>query len=127
MLLSSEESYVQSYHGSGLFFNDHTLTKAQIAKAEDLIEQGGDWDRRNRLKVYKGLYALSIRDFATAAKLFFETVATFTCSEIMEYATFVQYAVLLALIAFSRPELKSKASIVGAVKLAEVNWEHECR
>jgi 26S proteasome regulatory subunit N7 len=28
-----------------------------------LIEEGGDWDRRNRLKVYRGLYMLSIRQF----------------------------------------------------------------
>jgi 26S proteasome subunit RPN7 len=26
-----------------------------------LIEKGGDWDRRNRLKVYQALHTLSIR------------------------------------------------------------------
>lgn len=34
---------------------DHDLIKRNIAKAHDLIEEGGDWDRRNRLKVYKGI------------------------------------------------------------------------
>jgi len=29
-----------------------------------LIESGGDWDRRNRLKVYEAYYLVSLRDFA---------------------------------------------------------------
>merc|ERR1712170_58796 len=40
----------------GLFYNDRKL-----------IDDGGDWDRRNRLKVYEGLYKLTIRDFKNAA------------------------------------------------------------
>lgn len=28
-----------------------------------LIDEGGDWDRRNRLKVYRGVYCMFIRDF----------------------------------------------------------------
>ena len=35
----------------GLFFMDHSLVKTNLAKARQMIEQGGDWDRRNRLKV----------------------------------------------------------------------------
>ena len=35
----------------GLFHNDHTITTANIAKAKQMLEEGGDWDRRNRLKV----------------------------------------------------------------------------
>jgi len=35
----------------GLFFSDHKLVEENMAKAEKLIEEGGDWDRRNRLKV----------------------------------------------------------------------------
>ena len=34
-----------------------------VAKAKKMIDDGGDWDRRNRLKVYEGLYLLTIRDF----------------------------------------------------------------
>jgi len=39
-----------------------------------LIEEGGDWDRRNRLKVYQGLHALMMRDFKTAAKQFLDSL-----------------------------------------------------
>ena len=35
----------------GLFHNDHAITTANIAKAKQMLEEGGDWDRRNRLKV----------------------------------------------------------------------------
>jgi hypothetical protein len=28
-----------------------------------MVEDGGDWDRRNRLKVYRALYHLIVRDF----------------------------------------------------------------
>ena len=35
----------------GLFFTDHEIIKANIAKAHQMLEEGGDWDRRNRLKV----------------------------------------------------------------------------
>jgi len=37
--------------GVGLFHNDHGITTANIAKAKQMLEEGGDWDRRNRLKV----------------------------------------------------------------------------
>ena len=36
----------------GLFYLDYDLAKRNIAKAKTLIEEGGDWDRRNRLKVF---------------------------------------------------------------------------
>ena len=39
----------------GLFFNDKAFVKKQVDRANILVESGGDWDRRNRLKAYKGL------------------------------------------------------------------------
>ncbi|KAJ3328289.1 26S proteasome non-ATPase regulatory subunit 6, partial [Blyttiomyces sp. JEL0837] len=44
----------------GLFFNDDELISRNIEKARGLIDEGGDWDRRNRLKVYEGSYKISI-------------------------------------------------------------------
>ena len=35
----------------GMFFMDHDIIKANIEKAKEMLEEGGDWDRRNRLKV----------------------------------------------------------------------------
>ena len=77
-----------------------------------LIEEGGDWDRRNRLKTYEGLYAMSVRDFKRAADCFFDTMATFTSTEIMDYRTFCKYAVFCCMVAMGRGEVKKHVSRV---------------
>ena len=79
-----------------------------------LVEEGGDWDRRNRLKVYRGVYAMQIRDFKTAATNFFDAVATFTSTELMDYQTFVKYAVFCCMVSLPRGDLKSKVQIGSA-------------
>lgn len=102
----------------GFFFNDRKLIIKNIEKANSLIEEGGDWDRRNRLKVYKGLYSLSIREFENAATYFLEAVATFTSYELMEYKTFIIYTVLTAMISLKRSELRDK--VVMGSEILEV-------
>ena len=54
-----------------------------------MLEEGGDWDRRNRLKVYEGLYAMPVRDFKLSAKLFLNAISTFTSYELMDYVKWV--------------------------------------
>eukprot|EP00731_Ephydatia_muelleri_P003686 Em0001g3686a len=83
-----------------------------------LLEEGGDWDRRNRLKTYHGLYAMSIRDFKMAATYFFETMATFTSTELMEYRAFVKYAVFCCMVAMDRSDLKEK--VINGTDIREV-------
>lgn len=73
-----------------------------------LIEEGGDWDRRNRLKTYEGLYAMSIRDFKKAAVCFFDTMATFTSTELMEYRTFCKYAIISCMLSQERKDIKEQ-------------------
>ena len=80
-----------------------------------LIDEGGDWDRRNRLKVYRGTYCMAVRDFKLAASLFLDTVATFTSYELMDYKTFVTYTVFCSMIALSRPDLREKVSLVSSL------------
>jgi 26S proteasome regulatory subunit N7 len=41
---------------------------------------------------------MMIQDFKRAATLFVSSVATFTCTELMDYKQFVFYAVVLALV-----------------------------
>lgn len=76
-----------------------------------MIDQGGDWDRRNRLKVYKGVYMMAIRNFKEAADLFLDTVATFTSYELMDYKDFVKYTVYCSMIALDRPDLRKRVII----------------
>lgn len=102
----------------GLFYMDHELITRYLEKAQTLIDEGGDWDRQNRLKVYRGVYCMSIRDFKKAASLFLDTVATFTSYELMDYPTFVTYTVFCCIIALGRPELREK--VIKGSEILEV-------
>lgn len=97
----------------GLFYMDQDLIERNLEKAKTLVDEGGDWDRRNRMKVYQGLRAMSIRDFKSAAELFLETVATFTSYELMDYQKFVTYTVLCSLVALERPKLREKGKVLS--------------
>jgi len=92
----------------GLFFLDNDIITRNLEKASSLIEEGGDWDRRNRLKVYKGYYALTTRDFKTAAHNFLESISTFTSYELMTYQKLVEYTILTSIISLKRAELGTK-------------------
>ncbi|XP_054165408.1 26S proteasome non-ATPase regulatory subunit 6-like [Oppia nitens] len=102
----------------GLFYLDHNLIARNIEKGKSLIEEGGDWDRRNRLRVYQGFYALAIRDFASAANFFLDTISTFTCYELTDYRTFVSYTVLCSMVALPRVELRKK--VIRGSEILEV-------
>lgn len=105
----------------GFFFSDKELISKKLEKAKVLIEEGGDWDRRNRLKVYQALYLISIRDFKKAANLFLDTLATFMSTELLEYRDFVRYAVLTAALTLKRPEFKAK--VIQSPEILEVIHE----
>ncbi|KAK5968027.1 Proteasome Regulatory Particle [Trichostrongylus colubriformis] len=92
----------------GLFFLDHSLINQHITKAKELMEQGGDWERKNRLRSYEALYKMSVRDFAGAADLFLEAVPTFGSYELMTYENLVFYTVVTSLFALDRPDLRTK-------------------
>merc|ERR1711998_526730 len=49
-----------------LAMNDTALLKNCITKAKELLDLGGDWERRNRLKVYEALYLTVNREFKQA-------------------------------------------------------------
>merc|ERR1712226_158555 len=74
----------------GLFYMDTDLVQRNLEKAKGLVEKGGDWDRRNRLKVYEGVFHMYNRDFKSAVNLFLDAVSTFTSTEIMSYDEFQQ-------------------------------------
>lgn len=102
----------------GIFYMDHDLISRNIEKAKALIEEGGDWDRRNRLRVYQGVYSMAIRDFKAAAGFFLDTISTFTCYELTDYRTFVAYTVLCSMIALPRTDLREK--VVKGSEILEV-------
>ena len=73
-----------------------------------LIEEGGDWDRRNRLKVYRGLHLVSIRQFKQGGALFIDALSTFTATELISYNDFVALTVVSNALALKRVDLKKK-------------------
>jgi len=80
-----------------------------------LVEEGGDWDRRNRLKAYQGLHLLSIRNFKKGGQLLLDTISTFTATELLDYDDFVVLCVLAGVLTLERKDLKKKVScVVGA-------------
>ncbi|KAG9309195.1 26S proteasome subunit RPN7-domain-containing protein [Chiua virens] len=92
----------------GLFFGDNALITANLEMAEKFIEEGGDWDRRNRLKVYRGLHAVSIRQFKTGSELLLDALSTFTASELISYTDFVSLTIIVNTLTLKRPDLKKK-------------------
>ncbi|KAK9388365.1 26S proteasome subunit RPN7-domain-containing protein [Lipomyces mesembrius] len=92
----------------GMFFDDKSAVGREIENVKVLIDRGGDWDRRNRLKTYDGLYSLSIRKFSEAADLLLDSLSTFTSTELCTYEEVVQYAMLAAGVALGRVPLKTK-------------------
>jgi 26S proteasome regulatory subunit N7 len=102
----------------GLFWGDHNIINSNLEKARNMIETGSDWDRRNRLKVYEGLYLITIRNFKRAANLLLETISTFTAIELTDYQTFIFYTLLSAIISLDRVSLKEK--VINAPEILQV-------
>lgn len=92
----------------GFFHADYACINTNIDKTRDLIESGGDWDRRNRLKVYQGIYLLSIRDFKAGGQLLFDTISTFTATELISYENFIALCIIAGVLTLSRKDLKKK-------------------
>jgi 26S proteasome regulatory subunit N7 len=92
----------------GIFWMDHDLISRMLDKAKAMVEAGSDWDRRNRLKVYEALYKMSTRNFEHAAKLFLETIPSFTAVELLDYNVYIFYTILMCTVSLDRVTLKQK-------------------
>lgn len=87
---------------------DLDALKKDIATCHQLIEDGADWDKKNKLKIFEGVYCMIIQDFKRAATLFVSSIATFTCAELLDYKQFIFYAVVMALVTQDRKTLKKE-------------------
>lgn len=92
----------------GLFFKDFGILESTIEEIDKFLEVGGDWERRNRFKVYKGLYYILKRNFKQASENFIPTISTFTSTELMSYKEFLKYCIYSASISLNRVEFKEK-------------------
>jgi len=78
--------------------NDLDALKKDVTTCKQLVDDGADWDKRNKLKIFEGVYCMLIRDFKSASDLFLSSIATFTCVELLEYNDFIFYAVVMGLL-----------------------------
>lgn len=100
----------------GLFYGDKLLVKKHVERAKTLVESGGDWDRRNRLKAYEGLYLLTVRSYNLAAPLLLDSLSTFTSYELCTYSNLVVYSVLAGSVSLKRVDFKSKVVDAPEIK-----------
>lgn len=100
----------------GLFYGDKLLVKKHVDRAKALVDSGGDWDRRNRLKAYQGLYLLSARSYNLAAPLLLDSLSTFTSYELCTYSSLVVYSVLAGSVSLKRVDFKSKVVDAPEIK-----------
>ena len=102
----------------GLFFDDKLLVKKNVDRASQLVESGGDWDRRNRLKAYQGLHLLTIRAYNLAAPGLLDSLSTFTSTELCPYSSLVVYATLAGAVSLPRRDFKTR--VVDAPEIRAV-------
>jgi 26S proteasome regulatory subunit N7 len=92
------------------FYGDSKKASELIDNAQKMATDGGggDWDRRNRLKVYRGLQRFLERDIKGAAALLIDCISTFSCNEICSYQDFIVYSIMSNLLHLPRPQIKAK-------------------
>ncbi|KAI5922878.1 26S proteasome subunit RPN7-domain-containing protein [Camillea tinctor] len=100
----------------GLFYGEKALVKKHVARAKTLVDSGGDWDRRNRLKAYEGLHLLTVRSYNLAAPLLLDSLSTFTSYELCTYSSLVVYSVLAGSVSLKRVDFKSKVVDAPEIK-----------
>jgi 26S proteasome regulatory subunit N7 len=82
--------------------------KEWIDKAGLELSKGGDWERKNKLNVYRGMINLVRRDFETASNLFIKSLATFTPCDLLSFRDFVFYTVMTSIVTQDRVVIKTK-------------------
>ncbi|KAH9578926.1 Proteasome component (PCI) domain [Trypanosoma melophagium] len=102
----------------GIAFSDNEIAANGIRDAHRLMKDG-DWERRNRLKVYEGLYHVFIRDFKKGSELLLDSISTFAASELMDFNEFVLITVVSSLTVLNRSELKKQ--IVDSPEVRSAN------
>merc|ERR1711998_574860 len=87
---------------------DLDALKKDVATCKQLVEEGADWDKKNKLKIFEGVYCMLTRDLKKASELFLSNIATFTCVELLDYKEFIFYTVILGLLTQSRKTIREE-------------------
>ncbi|KAJ2879028.1 proteasome regulatory particle subunit, partial [Coemansia aciculifera] len=102
----------------GLFYYRPQLIQKEIDRAHELVNKGGDWDRRNRLKAIECIWRCSQRQFKEASDLFIECLSTYASPELMPLSEFVCHGALACAVVMPRSDIKKK--VIDAPEVVEV-------
>lgn len=91
----------------GIAFSDNEIAAKGISDAHRLMNKS-DWERRNRLKVYEGIYYVFVRDFKRGSELLLDSVTTFASGELVSFRDFIFITMVASLHVLSRMELKKR-------------------
>ena len=93
----------------GLLEKNQDILKEYLSKCQELLkEEGGDWEKKNRFKVYEGLNFILNKNFKEAGKNFLDALMTFTSYELFDFKTFVFYTAITNIITIDRKTLKER-------------------
>lgn len=90
----------------------------------DPIEAAKDWDQKNRLRFFRGIYCLSVRLFEEAGRLLVDSLPTFTETAFISYNDCVKYAMIAACLTFQRPALKKVVRSPEVMEVADKLPQH---
>ena len=93
----------------GLMDKNQDILKEYLEKCHELLKtEGGDWEKKNRLKIYEGLNFVLNKNFKGAGKNFLDALMTFTSYELFDFKTFVFYTAITNIITVDRKTLKDR-------------------
>ena len=93
----------------GLMDKNQDILKEYLDKCRELLKsEGGDWEKKNRFKIYEGLNFVLNKNFKDAGKNFIDALMTFTSYELFDFKTFVFYTAITNIITVDRKTLKER-------------------
>ena len=79
-----------------------------LQKCKALEEEGSDWEKKNKLSLYKALANIDIRKFEVAANQLISTINTFNSPEIISFSNLIFYSTLLGILTLPRKVILEK-------------------
>jgi 26S proteasome regulatory subunit N7 len=95
---------LQSYHEE----RNTDKYKEYLQKCRDLEEEGSDWEKKNKMSLYKALESISQRNFKLAAEQMMSTINTFNSPEILTFSKLIFYSTLLGILSLPRKIILEK-------------------
>jgi hypothetical protein len=91
----------------------------------DPIDVVSEWDAKNRMRIFKGLYCFSRRRFSEAARLLCDSLSTFAETDFISFVSCVKYAVIAASFTLDRTSLYRKVLSSDNVQQRWLGFEIE--